>query len=118
MEKTFDLLARIDRGFIFVNLNDFDSKYGHRRDARGYARALETLDSQIPRLRSLLRPGDEVIFTADHGCDPTAPGSDHTREFVPFVHLRDGGGEVLGTITGMDYVGKTVAAAFEQVPCK
>ena len=117
MEKTFDLLERIDRGFIFVNLNDFDSKYGHRRNVRGYADALQALDAQIPRLETLLRAGDEVIFTADHGCDPTAPGSDHTREFVPFVHLSDRPGQRLGVVEGMDYVGKTVAAAFDRVTC-
>ena len=118
MQKAFDLLERVDQGFIFVNLNDFDSKYGHRRNARGYANALQALDALIPRLESLLRPGDEVVFTADHGCDPTAPGSDHTREFVPFVHLSAAPGEQLGIIEGMDYVGKTVAAAFERVLCK
>jgi phosphopentomutase len=118
MEKTFDLLERLDQGFIFVNLNDFDSKYGHRRNVRGYADALQALDALIPRLESLMRPGDEVVFTADHGCDPTAPGTDHTREFVPFVHLSEKPGEQLGIIEGMDYVGKTVAAAFERVLCK
>lgn len=118
MEKAFDLLERVDRGFIFVNLNDFDSKYGHRRNVRGYADALQALDALVPRLESLLRPDDQVIFTADHGCDPTAPGSDHTREFVPFVHLSSAPGEQLGIIEGMDYVGKTVAGAFEDVLCK
>lgn len=118
LEKTFDLLSRVDGGFIFVNLNDFDSKYGHRRDVRGYAGALEALDAALPRLESLLREGDEVVFTADHGCDPTAPGSDHTREFVPFVHLSRRPGEELGIIDGMDYVGRTVAAAFDGVLCK
>jgi phosphopentomutase len=118
MQRAFELLERVDQGFIFVNLNDFDSKYGHRRNVRGYADALQALDALIPRLEALLRPGDEVIFTADHGCDPTAPGSDHTREFVPFVHLSSNPGEDLGVIEGMDYVGKTVAAAFDRVPCK
>jgi len=112
MAKTFELLERIDRGFIFVNLNDFDSKYGHRRNVRGYADALEDLDSLIPRLESLLRPGDQVVFTADHGCDPTAPGSDHTREYVPFIHLSAAPGADLGVIEGMDHVGKTVVAGF------
>ncbi|MDQ2864831.1 MAG: phosphopentomutase [Candidatus Eremiobacteraeota bacterium] len=111
MEKTFALLDRIEHGFIFTNLNDFDSKYGHRRNVRGYADALEELDALIPRLESLLRPGDNVIFTADHGCDPTAPGSDHTREFVPFVHLGPHDGAVLGEIDGLDTVGKYVAEA-------
>lgn len=117
MGKTFDLLDGVDQGFIFVNLNDFDSKYGHRRNARGYGDALQELDALIPQLESRLREGDEVIFTADHGCDPTAPGSDHTREYVPFVHLSARPGAHLGVIEGMDYVGKTVAAAFERVLC-
>ncbi|MFN2450470.1 MAG: hypothetical protein ABR508_11895 [Candidatus Baltobacteraceae bacterium] len=110
-------LDRIERGFIFVNLNDFDSKYGHRRNVRGYAGALESLDALLPQLQARLRPEDEVIFTADHGCDPTAPGTDHTREFVPFVHLSAKPGGALGIIEGMDYVGKTVSAAFEEALC-
>lgn len=118
MEKTFDLLERVDHGFIFVNLNDFDSKYGHRRNVRGYAQALEALDTLLPRLESLMRPGDEIVVTADHGCDPTAPGSDHTREFVPFVHLSARAGADLGILEGLDTVGKTVAAAFDEVACK
>jgi phosphopentomutase len=116
VEKTLDLLEKIDHGFIFTNLNDFDSKYGHRRDVRGYARALEELDAALPGLQARLRPGDEMIFTADHGCDPTAPGSDHTREFVPFVHLGPEGGSMLGEIEGLDYVGRTVRQAL--LPCR
>ena len=112
MEKTFDLLERVDHGFIFTNLNDFDSKYGHRRNVRGYAEALESLDAMLPRLEQLMRPGDQVIFTADHGCDPTAPGTDHTREYVPFVHLGPQAGAPLGDMEGLDTVGKTVLAAF------
>ena len=115
--RTLEWLDRSSGGFCFTNLNDFDSKYGHRRNVRGYGDALEALDSLIPRLRSLLRPDDEVIFTADHGCDPTAPGSDHTREFVPFVHLSAKPGAQLGIVEGMDNVGRTVAAAFERVLC-
>ena len=111
MERTFGLLENVERGFIFTNLNDFDSKYGHRRDARGYARALEELDAMIPALEARLRAGDEVVFTADHGCDPTAPGSDHTREYVPFVHLGPGAGEALGDLEGLDVVGRTVKRA-------
>ncbi len=112
MEKTFELLDRVDRGFIFTNLNDFDSKYGHRRDVRGYADALQALDGLIPRLEALLRTGDQVIFTADHGCDPTAPGTDHTREYVPFIHIGRQGGQVLGEMEGLDTVGRTVVDAF------
>lgn len=118
MEKAFQLLESVDQGFIFVNLNDFDSKYGHRRNVRGYGEALEALDALLPRLESYLRPGDEILFTADHGCDPTAPGSDHTREFVPFVHLGSEAGENMGVLDGLDLVGKTVAASFERALCK
>jgi phosphopentomutase len=112
MEKTFELLERIDRGFIFTNLNDFDSKYGHRRNVRGYADALGALDALLPRLETLLRPEDQVVFTADHGCDPTAPGSDHTREYVPFIHLSSRPGAVLGELEGLDTVGRATLDAF------
>ncbi len=111
MQRTFELLERVDRGFIFTNLNDFDSKYGHRRNVRGYANALQELDATIPRLEALLKPDDCAIFTADHGCDPTAPGTDHTREYVPFVCLTRHPGADLGTIEGLDTVGKTVRDA-------
>jgi phosphopentomutase len=111
MERTFELLEAVGRGFIFTNLNDFDSKYGHRRDVRGYARALEELDAMLPELESRLRPGDEMILTADHGCDPTAPGSDHTREYVPFLHVGRGDGALLGDVEGLDAVGKAVKQA-------
>jgi phosphopentomutase len=105
MLRTFELLERVDRGLIFVNLNDFDTKYGHRRDVRGYARALERFDLSVPQLERMLVPGDIAMLTADHGCDPTAPGSDHTREFVPFIEIgaRRGSG---GTIAGLDIVGR------------
>ncbi len=107
MGRTFDLLRTVESGFFFVNLNDFDTKYGHRRDVRGYAAALERLDRHVPTVESLLRPGDVAIFTADHGCDPTAPGSDHTREYAPYLEIgaRRGLG---GTIAGFDAVGDRV----------
>ena len=112
MEKTFELMDRVTHGFIFTNLNDFDSKYGHRRNVRGYANALEELDALLPQLEARLRPDDQVIFTADHGCDPTAPGSDHTREYVPFIHRSAAAGAVLGDLEGLDNVGKAVLAGF------
>lgn len=110
MERTIELLERVDNGFIFTNLNDFDSKYGHRRDVRGYGSALEELDTMLPGIEARLRDGDELILTADHGCDPTAPGSDHTREYVPFLHLGRGGG-TLGDVEGLDFVGRAVREA-------
>jgi phosphopentomutase len=111
MERTFELLEKVDHGFIFTNLNDFDSKYGHRRDVRGYGRALEELDAMLPGLEARLRPGDQMILTADHGCDPTAPGTDHTREYVPFVHRGPAGGGTIGDVEGLDFVGRTVKEA-------
>jgi phosphopentomutase len=74
-----------DGGFCFVNLVDFDTEYGHRRDIPGYAAALEAFDRDLPKLETLLRPGDLAIVTADHGNDPSWPGSDHTREHVPIL---------------------------------
>lgn len=70
---------------IFTNFVDLDSSYGHRRDPKGYGKALEYLDARIPDLDNLLDDDTIVILAADHGCDPTAPGSDHTRECVPFL---------------------------------
>lgn len=112
MEKTIELLTLVDNGFIFANLNDFDSKYGHRRDVRGYAQALEAFDAVLPAVEAALRSGDELIITADHGCDPTAPGTDHTREYAPFIHLSARDGAVLGELDGFDVVGRTVKEAF------
>ncbi|SEL37113.1 phosphopentomutase [Bosea lupini] len=74
-----------DGGFCFVNLVDFDTEYGHRRDIPGYAAALEAFDRDLPELEALLLPGDLAVITADHGNDPSWPGSDHTREHVPIL---------------------------------
>ena len=72
-------------GLVFTNFVDFDSIYGHRRDAAGYANALEDFDSRLVELQGILQPDDLVILTADHGCDPTWQGTDHTREYVPVL---------------------------------
>lgn len=69
----------------FVNLVDFDMLYGHRRDVIGYAKALEEFDARLPEFEKLLQPDDIAIITADHGCDPTWKGSDHTRENIPIL---------------------------------
>ena len=74
-----------DNAILFANLVDFDMLYGHRRDVAGYAAALEEFDRDLPKLWAALRPDDVVVLTADHGCDPTFPGSDHTREHVPVI---------------------------------
>ncbi len=72
-------------GFIFTNLVEFDSHYGHRRDVEGYARALKELDDFLPHLEAQLSEDDQLWITADHGCDPTYRGTDHTRESVPWL---------------------------------
>lgn len=83
---TLDALKNApDNSLLFPNFVDFDSLYGHRRDIQGYADALNAFDARIPELEALLQPGDRVFITADHGCDPSFPGSDHTREFVPVI---------------------------------
>jgi phosphopentomutase len=79
-----------DGGLVFVNLIDFDTNFGHRRDVAGYAAALEAFDARIPEIRSALTPGDLCVITADHGCDPTWRGADHTRERVPVLAFGPG----------------------------
>lgn len=74
-----------DRSLLFANCVDFDTNFGHRRDVGGYAHALEQFDRFVPRLWESIRPEDVVVITADHGCDPTFPGTDHTREYVPVL---------------------------------
>jgi phosphopentomutase len=85
MATTLRLVAESDFDLIFTNLVDFDSKYGHRNDPTGYARALEQFDAELPPLVSALGPQDLLFLTADHGCDPTDQSTDHTREYVPLI---------------------------------
>ncbi len=85
-DKTLEVARTAPQGsLIFTNFVDFDTLYGHRRDVAGYASALEDFDKRLPEFEALLRPGDLAVITADHGCDPTWPGSDHTREHVPVL---------------------------------
>jgi phosphopentomutase len=100
-----------DRGdFIFVNLVDTDSLYGHRRDPAGYGRALEEIDTALGQMLPDLGEDDLLIITGDHGCDPTAPGTDHTREYVPLLIYRKGtAAEALGTLPSFTAVAETVA---------
>ncbi len=113
LAKTEALLDRVDEGLVFVNLVDFDMLYGHRNDARGYARALEDLDRALPRILGKLGPGEVCAITADHGCDPTTPSTDHSREYVPLlVHAPGRGGGKLGTRPTFADLGATVAEFF------
>src|SRR5438105_13183800 len=113
MAKTAEWLKQDNGGFCLTNLNDFDSKYGHRRDVDGYAKALIEFDKRLPDVLDLLRAGDRLIITADHGCDPTAPGSDHTREFAPSLDYRPGcAARDLGDPEGFAHVGARVLETF------
>ena len=113
LRRTEALLDRVDRGLVFVNLVDFDSLYGHRNDPAGYARALEELDRGLPRLLDRLRPGELLALTADHGCDPTTPSTDHSREYVPLlVHGPGRGGGSLGVRASFADLGASVAHFF------
>ncbi|HEY5674354.1 MAG TPA: phosphopentomutase [Malonomonas sp.] len=85
MVKTLAALEEINAGLIMTNLIDFDMLYGHRRDAEGFAAALEAFDSWLPQLYACMRSDDLLLISADHGCDPTMPGTDHTREYVPLL---------------------------------
>ncbi len=111
MAKTLAALGSFDRGLIFVNLVDFDQLYGHRNDVEGYARALEEVDAWLPALESSLREDDLAILTADHGCDPTTPSTDHSREYVPVLAYGKSArhGVNLGLRATLSDIGQTVA---------
>ena len=110
---TLQLADRVERGLVFVNLVDTDMLYGHRNDAQGYARALLEIDAALPRLMKKLHAEDVLIVTADHGCDPTTPSTDHSREYTPLLIY---GAEInpisLGTLHGFDHIACFVRAAF------
>jgi phosphopentomutase len=92
---------------IFNNLVETDMNYGHRRDVVGYAQALEAIDVQLKPFIDAMTADDLLVITGDHGCDPTAPGSDHTREYVPYLAYSPSlKGGVLGTLEGFHHVGK------------
>jgi len=111
MERLEKALATAGPGLIYANLVDFDQSFGHRNDPDGYARALEEFDQGLSRIIERLRPEDCLMITADHGCDPTMPGTDHTREYVPFLaygpQLK--AGVDLGTRTSFADIGATLA---------
>jgi phosphopentomutase len=115
MAKTIEALDELTHGLIFTNLVDFDQQYGHRNDVEGYAKALEEVDAWLPGFIEKLNPGDLLILTADHGCDPTTPGTDHSREYVPLLvyAARHPRGVDLGTRATLSDIGQTVAENFQ-----
>jgi phosphopentomutase len=115
LEQTGTLLRSLPEGFVFTNLIETDQVYGHRHDAGGFHRALQEIDARVAGWLELLHPGDLLVLTADHGCDVTAPHTDHTREHAPLLamftghgsHRHDGpladvGASVLRWLTGRD----------------
>ena len=106
-----------DCSIVFTNFVDFDMLYGHRRDVDGYANALEVFDERLPELMDLLQDDDVMIITADHGCDPTWPGSDHTREYVPvLVYGNRVGATSLGRRASFADIGQSLATFFGLAP--
>jgi phosphopentomutase len=114
MAKTLEAMNHFDAGLIFVNLVDFDQQYGHRNDVEGYAGAIEEFDSWLPSFRAALRPDDLAILTADHGCDPTTPSTDHSREYTPLLAFgpKAQAGVDLGLRASLSDIGQTVAENF------
>jgi phosphopentomutase len=89
VDKTIAYMNTDFEGLIFSNLVDFDMLYGHRNDISGYANALLDFDLRIPEILKALKPEDILFITADHGCDPTTPSTDHSREYVPLLVVGD-----------------------------
>ena len=114
IDQTINALGGESRGLIFSNLVDFDMLYGHRRDTEGYAKALEHFDARLPEIFDAMREDDLFIITADHGNDPTAKGSDHTREYAPLLVYGKSAknGVDLGTRQSLSDIGQTIAENF------
>lgn len=114
MLKTLAELEALDDGLLMINLIDYDMAYGHRRDAVGFGKAMEEFDAWLPRLCQQMQDEDLLVISADHGCDPTTPGTDHTREYVPVLMwskaMREG--IALGDRQSFADVGATLAEYF------
>lgn len=113
INKTIEVMKKDFNGLLFTNLVDFDMMYGHRNDVEGYANAISEFDSKIPELLENLNEDDLLILTADHGCDPTTQGTDHTREQIPLIVYGKNMKVVdLGVRNSFSDIGKTVLDLF------
>lgn len=114
MDQTMDFMETQHEGLIFTNLVEFDSTWGHRRDVEGYAKGLEVFDIRLGDVLSRMREDDLLIINADHGCDPTFRGTDHTREYIPVLmyHKKMTKGIPLGTLDTFADIGATIADNF------
>lgn len=116
MDKTYELVnTNLDKSLVFVNLNDFDSKYGHRRNVKGYSEALKNFDNFVPNLLDSINDDDLLIITADHGNDPTYKGTDHTREIVPLLIYNKSDSFDIGKVQFKD-LGATILENFNIKP--
>ncbi|MBZ6005961.1 phosphopentomutase [Paraclostridium bifermentans] len=111
VDQTINYMKKENKGLIFTNLVDFDSKYGHRRDVKGYKEALEEFDARIPEILENMEDDDILIINSDHGNDPTYKGTDHTREYIPMLICGKNvkSGLNLGTRSSFADIGATVA---------
>lgn len=111
VDQTINYIKKDNKGLIFTNLVDFDSKYGHRRDVEGYKNALEEFDARIPEIIDNMKDDDILIINSDHGNDPTYKGTDHTREYIPILVYGKNvvNGLNLGTRKTFADIGATVA---------
>ena len=118
VDKTLEAMQEAGPGLIFTNLVDFDMRFGHRNNPQGYAAALQAADERVPELMEALRRDDVLIFTADHGCDPTTASTDHSREYVPLLVYGSAiqGGVDLGTRPTFADLGATVAEWLRVTP--
>lgn len=114
MRKTLDYMNEIESGLIFTNLVEFDSKWGHRNDYEGYAKGLEEFDEALKDVLDNMKETDMLLINADHGCDPTTKGTDHTREYVPLlIYGKSIESNVnLGTLNTFADTGQTIAEIF------
>ena len=115
VDKTLEYMNKSNKGLIYTNLVDFDMKWGHRRDVKAYGKGLEDFDVRLGEILNAMKDDDVLFITADHGCDPTFKGTDHTREYVPFVSY---GKELkqnvnLGTRKTFSDMGQTIAEIFK-----
>lgn len=117
VQKTIQYMKQENRGIIFTNLVEFDMKWGHRNDIAGYAKGLEEFDKVLPDIIKAMKEDDLLIINADHGCDPTTPSTDHSREYVPLLLYGKGLKENINLKTGKTFanIGQTIADIF-QVP--
>ncbi len=118
IDQTIKAIKNGDKGLVFTNLVEFDSKWGHRNDVKNYARGLEEFDARLPEIISVMNGNDLLFITADHGCDPTTKGTDHTREYVPILVYGGGvkAGIDLGTLDTFADIGQTIAEIFNLRP--